>query len=179
MREPNVPHTVCMVNLAVWGLLLASLLFLAPSFIFLNVGFRCSRLLSSSDVVNKKPYCDEVDEELSYVLIGGGFIFLLFALATLAFTLIVCLNSRHLKQNEHRSLTDEEISNVWGTELRKETFCARSSVRRQDRSLSRVYDICQSVYRIKISHYTVEWFKHVVSCNYHIIMRNMPTGHGV
>ena len=101
-----------MVNLAVWGLLVASLLFLAPGFIFLNVGFRCSRLLSSSDVVNKKPYCDEVDEELSYVLIGSGFIFLLFALATLAFTLIVCLNSRHSKQNEHGSLTDVEISNV-------------------------------------------------------------------
>ena len=100
-----------MVNLAVWGLLLASLLFLAPSFIFLNVGFRCSKLLNSSDV-NKKRYCDEVDEELSYVLIGSGFIFLLFALATLAFTLIVCLNSRHSKQNEHGSLTDEEISNV-------------------------------------------------------------------
>lgn len=103
---------VCMVNLAVCGPGLASLLFLAPSFIFLNVGFRCSRLFSPSNDIIRKSYCHSVDEELSYVLIGSGFIFLLSALATMGFTLVVYLSSRHSNLERNGSLTSSEICNV-------------------------------------------------------------------
>lgn len=95
LLESYAIFSVCMVNLAICGLVLAFLLFLTPSFILLNVGFRCSSLLNPSGDVIETYYCEKVDGELSYALIGSGFVFLLFALGTLAFTIIVWLNSRH------------------------------------------------------------------------------------
>lgn len=88
------------MNFGVWGIALASFLFLAPGFIFVNVGFRCSKLFTAKEEILSKSYCMKVDEEFSYVLIGGGFIFLCFSLATMVFTVIVYLNSRHSKNTE-------------------------------------------------------------------------------
>lgn len=101
-----------MVNLAVCGLALASLLFLAPSFILLNVGFRCSRLLNASEDLVERSYCAKVDEELSYALIVSGFVFLFFALATMGFTFIVYLNSRDLKRKEREAIRNAKIHAV-------------------------------------------------------------------
>lgn len=98
-----------MVNLGVWGLALASLLFLAPGFILLNVGFRCSKLFMANKEIMSKSYCVKVDEEFSYVLIGSGLVFLLFSLATMAFTVIVFLNSRHSENEEKESMSNAEM----------------------------------------------------------------------
>ncbi|CAH3029675.1 unnamed protein product [Porites evermanni] len=57
-----------MANFAVWGLAIASSLFLAPSVIFFNVGFRCSRLFNTKKDILDRSYCGKVDEELSRIL---------------------------------------------------------------------------------------------------------------
>ncbi|CAH3130612.1 unnamed protein product, partial [Porites lobata] len=62
-----------MANFAVWGLAIASCLFLAPSVIFFNVGFRCSRLFNTKKDILDRSYCGKVDEELSRILMGSGF----------------------------------------------------------------------------------------------------------
>lgn len=91
------------MNFGVFGIALASFLFLAPGLIFLNVGFRCSKLFTAKAEIMSKSYCMKVDEGFSYVLIGGGFIFLFFSLATMVFTVIVFLNSRHSKNVEEET----------------------------------------------------------------------------
>lgn len=93
-----------MANFAVWGLAIASSLFLAPSVIFFNVGFRCSRFFNSKKDILDRSYCGKVDEELSRILVGSGFVFLFFAVCTACLTLHVCADSWRAKRQEIGSM---------------------------------------------------------------------------
>lgn len=93
-----------MANFAVWGLAIASSLFLAPSVIFFNIGFRCSRLFNTKKDILDRSYCGKVDEELSRILLASGFVFLLFAICTAFLTLHVCADSWRTKREEIRSM---------------------------------------------------------------------------
>lgn len=107
-----------MANFAVWGLAIASCLFLAPSVIFFNVGFRCSRLFNTKKDILDRSYCGKVDEELSRILMGSGFVFLLFAICTACLTLHVCADSWRIKREEIRSMKNAATFAVW-TDFRK------------------------------------------------------------
>lgn len=102
-----------MANFAVWGLAIASCLFLAPSVIFFNVGFRCSRLFNAKKDILDRSYCGKVDEELSRILMGSGFVFLLFAICTACLTLHVCADSWRTKREEIRSMKTAATFAVW------------------------------------------------------------------
>lgn len=102
-----------MANFAVWGLAIASCLFLAPSVIFFNVGFRCSRLFNTKKDILDRSYCGKVDEELSRILMGSGFVFLLFAICTACLTLHVCADSWRIKREEIRSMKNAATFAVW------------------------------------------------------------------
>lgn len=102
-----------MANFAVWGLAIASCLFLAPSVIFFNVGFRCSRLFNTKKDILDRSYCGKVDEELSRILMGSGFVFLLFAICTACLTLHVCADSWRTKREEIRSMKTAATFAVW------------------------------------------------------------------
>lgn len=159
-----------MINLPVCGLLLASLLFLAPSFIFLNVGFRCSRLFNTSEDIMENSFCVKVDEELAYVLIGSGFIFLLFAIATLGFSFIVYLNSRQSKRKE----PETEISAVW---LWKICECGRLLTAEAPAQLSNEHHY-QLISANQDMCLHVESFQTAVKLNY-LMMWFVPVDHPV
>ena len=102
-----------MVNLAVCGLALTSLLFFVPSFIFLNVGFRCA-ISSSLDDGNRKgrTYCVRVDLQLSHVLIGSGFVFFCVGLANVLFAIAVHYQPKYSGKEELESLGGENIQDL-------------------------------------------------------------------
>lgn len=102
-----------MANFAVWGLAIASSLFLAPSVIFFNVGFRCSRLFNTKKDILDRSYCGKVDEELSRILVGSGFVFLVFAICTACLTLHVCADSWRTKREDIRSMKNSATFAVW------------------------------------------------------------------
>lgn len=108
--ELYVIFSVCMVNLVICGLVLVFLLFLMLSFILFNVGFCCLSLLNLSGDVIEMYYCEKVDGELLYVLIGSGFVFLLFVLGILVFIIIVWLNLRYLIERKNGLL--EKIGEI-------------------------------------------------------------------
>lgn len=93
------------VDFGVWGLVITSFLFYIPSFILLNVGFKCRAAIKEFTEHERvgDSFCVKLDEELAIALIACGFVFLTLGIGSSAFTVLVFAESK-------RSLSSEDVS---------------------------------------------------------------------
>lgn len=91
-----------MVDLGVCGLMVSVFLFIAQATIYLSYGFMCYGETHGPEV------CLNVADEIAFVLIVFGFIFLIFGTITCGFTLVVWRST----VNEKFSV-DNEIKEGW------------------------------------------------------------------
>lgn len=99
------PRTQMRVDFGVWGLVITSFLFYIPSFILLNVGFKCRAAIKEfiEHERVRDSFCVKLDEELAIALIACGFVFLTLGIGSSAFTVLVFAESK-------RSLSSEDVS---------------------------------------------------------------------
>ena len=86
-----------MVDLGLCGLALSALLFLSPSAIYLTYGLTC---YGKTDQTH---FCWNVTSETAAVLVGFGFVFLIFGTITCGFTFLVWrsnVNDKEYVDNE-------------------------------------------------------------------------------
>ena len=89
-----------MVDLGLCGLVLSVFLFLAPSAIYLTYGFKCY------GEIEQTQFCWNVNQETAVVLIGFGFVFLVFGTVTCVFALVVWRSSSNSNDSGENDVKD-------------------------------------------------------------------------
>ena len=93
------------MDCGVWGLALTALLFLVPSFILLNVGFRCYlAMLNSRTEIIDSTQCSKLDKELALAVVVCGFVFLALGFVLSVFTVIVHVHSRRQVPSQDQTI---------------------------------------------------------------------------